>query len=80
MSHIVPITGQMRKLWEITLKIIVSYFQQKREKLKLPADARGLVLFDNFYGQCTSPLLKLLDDNIIILLSFQPTALIGCSC
>ena len=46
-------------------KIIVPYFQQKREKFKLPANARSLVLFDNFNGQCTSSLLKLLDDNDI---------------
>ena len=53
-------------------KIIVPNFQHKREKLKHPADARSLVLFDNFNGQCTSSLLKLLDDNNINVVIILP--------
>ena len=33
--------------------------------MKLPLDYPGLVIFDNFNGQCTEVILKLIDENHI---------------
>ena len=46
-------------------KIILPYINDKRRSLKLADDYPGLLIFDNFKAQCTSDLLKLLDDNYI---------------
>ena len=46
-------------------KIILPYIKDKRRSLNLPSDYPGLLIFDNFKAQCTSDLLKLLDDNYI---------------
>ena len=46
------------------VKILIPYIQEKRKNLQLGADYPALVLFDNFNGQCTERLLKLLDNNI----------------
>ena len=46
-------------------KIIFPYCTKKRRELKLPPDFPGLVIFDNFNGQCTENILKLIDDNHI---------------
>ena len=46
-------------------KIIFPYCTKKRRELKLPPDFPGLVIFDNFNGQCTEDILKLIDDNHI---------------
>jgi len=46
-------------------KIILPYIKDKRRSLKLPGDYPGLLIFDNFKAQCTSDLLKLLNDNYI---------------
>ena len=51
-------------------RIIFPYFKKKRGELKLPADYPALLLFDNFNGQCTEQILKLIDDhhvNVIII-------------
>ena len=45
--------------------VIIPYFENKRKRLKLAANKRGLVLFDNFNGQCTDGMLKLLEEHHI---------------
>jgi len=50
---------------EYIKKVIVPYFEQTRLRLKLLADACGLVMFDNFNGQCTDRIFELLEANII---------------
>ena len=45
--------------------IIVPYFEQTRLQLNLATNARGLVLFDNFNGQCTEKNFQLLEGNDI---------------
>ena len=45
--------------------IIIPYFEQIRLRLKLAADTRGLVIFDNFNGQCTEKVFQLLEENNI---------------
>ena len=48
---------------DYVMKIILSYVKQKRENLKLASEYPAIVLFDNFSGQCTEKILKLLDAN-----------------
>lgn len=55
---------------EITMKdylnkIILPYVKQTRKELMLAVDHPAVVIFDNFKAQCTSELLKILDDNNI---------------
>lgn len=55
---------------EITMKdylnkIILPYVKQTRKELMLAVDHPAVVIFDNFKAQCTSELLKILDDNSI---------------
>ena len=50
---------------DYVMKIILPYVQQKRESLKLAPEYPAVVLFDNFSGQCTEKILKLLDANNI---------------
>ena len=45
--------------------IMVPYFEQARLRLKLAPDAHGLVMFDNFSGQCTDRIFELLEANNI---------------
>ena len=45
--------------------IIFPYVRGKKEELGLPAEYPSLLLFDNFNGQCTEELLKLIDGNNI---------------
>ena len=45
--------------------VIIPYFENKRKRLKLEANKRGLVLFDNFNGQCTDGIFKLLEEHHI---------------
>lgn len=45
--------------------VIIPYFEQTKLKLKLAADALGLVLLDNFNGQCTDKIFQLLEKNNI---------------
>ena len=46
-------------------KIILPYLVDTKRKLKLPPSHPALLLFDNFKGQCTEKLLKLLDTNMV---------------
>ena len=46
--------------------IIIPYVKKERVRLDLSADHSALVLFDVFKGQCTSEVLKLLEDNHIL--------------
>ena len=47
------------------MKIIFPYIQKTRESLKLATEQPAVVFFDNFSGQCTEKILKLLDANNI---------------
>ena len=54
------------KTMEECIKImIIPYFESKRQKLKLEADKHGLLLFDNFNGQCTDGIFQLLEGHLI---------------
>ena len=53
-------------------KIILPYLADTKRKLKLPPSHPALLLFDNFKGQCTERLLKLLDTNIINVVLIPP--------
>ena len=46
--------------------IIIPYVQKERISLGLSCDHCALVLFDVFKGQCTSKVLKKLEDNNIL--------------
>ena len=46
--------------------IIIPYVKKERETLGLSDDHSALVVFDVFKGQCTSKVLKLLEDNNIL--------------
>ena len=49
--------------------IILPYLSETRSKLKLSPDHPALLLFDNFKGQCTKKLLRLLDSsNVSVIL------------
>ena len=48
-------------------KIILSYLAETKRNLKLPPSHPALLLFDNFKGQCTGKLLKLLDSKLSML-------------
>ena len=54
------------KIMEKHIKVvIIPHFENKRQKLKLEADKRGLVLFDKFNGQCTDGIFQLLEEHHI---------------
>ena len=44
-------------------------------KLNLVADQHALVIFDNFKGQCTEALLKLLDENNVSVVLIPPNCM-----
>ena len=46
-------------------KIIMLYIAETKRKFSIPVDQPALLLFNNFKGQCTEKLLKLLDSNNI---------------
>ena len=48
-------------------KIILLYLDRKCKELKLSAEQPAALIFDNFKGQCTTELLKLLDSNVILI-------------
>ena len=50
---------------DYVMKVILPYVQQKRGSLKLAPEYPAVVLFDNFSGQYTEKILKLLDANNI---------------
>ena len=53
-------------------KIIVPYIAETKRKSSIPLDQPALLLFDNFKGQCTEKLLKLLDSNNIDVVLIPP--------
>ena len=53
-------------------KIILPYITKKRDDLKLSAGYPALILFDNFKAQCTSSLLKTLDNNNVTVVLIPP--------
>ena len=53
-------------------KIILPYLCQKRKELKLPPEQPAVMIFDNFKGQCTEDLLKLLDSSNIDVILIPP--------
>ena len=53
-------------------KIILPYLAETKRKLKRPPSHPALLLFDNFKGQCTEKLLKLLDSKIINVVLISP--------
>ena len=52
--------------------VIFPYLSQMKEKLKLSSGYPALLLYDNFKGQCTENLLKLLDANNISVVLIPP--------
>ena len=46
-------------------KVIFRKNRKKQNELNLPAEYPSLLLFDNFNGQCTKRLLKMIDDKNI---------------
>jgi len=54
------------------INILLPYLIQKKMKLNLVADQHALVIFDNFKGQCTEALLKLLDENNVSVVLIPP--------
>ena len=53
-----------QRMKEYINKIIVPYVDRKKKVLELPKIQPVLVTFDEFYGQMTDEVLKLLADNI----------------
>ena len=53
-------------------KIILPYLSETKRKLKIPLDHLALLLFDNFKGQCTEKLLKLLDSHNVDVVLIPP--------
>ena len=53
-------------------KVIMPYLSETKRKLKIPVDHPALLLFDNFKGQCTEKLLKLLDSKNINVVLIPP--------
>ena len=53
-------------------KIILPYLCQKRQELKLSPEQPAVLIFDNFKGQCTEELLKLLDSNNVDVVLVPP--------
>ena len=45
------------------INILLPYLDQKKKELKLDANHRALLIFDNFKGQCTENTLTFLDSN-----------------
>ena len=54
------------------VKVVFSYVSQKREDLGMSADYPALLLFDNFSGQCTPGLLKMIDAHHIHVILIPP--------
>ena len=60
-------------------KILLPYVKRKKEELHLQCNHPALVIFDNFTGQNTEQLLKLLEKTAFILCKYQQTVQTGCS-
>ena len=54
------------------VNILLPYLTQKKMELKMVPDQRALLIFDNFKGQCTEALLKLLDENNVSVVLIPP--------
>ena len=54
------------------VNILLPYLMQKKIELKVVPDQRVLLMFDNFKGQCTKSLLKLLDENNVSVVLIPP--------
>ena len=54
------------------MHILLPHLQEKRKELKLRPTYPALVLFDNFKGQCTEDMFKLLDSNDINVVLIPP--------
>ena len=54
------------------VNILLPYLTQKKMELKVVPDQRALLMFDNFKGQCTEALLKLLDENNVSVVFIPP--------
>ena len=67
-------------------EIIISYAAKERKRLGLEKDHTAFLIIDVFKGQMTSPVLKVLSDNKMLLQSvpenyiypFQPLDVQGC--
>ena len=57
------------KMKEYIEAVIVPYVARKREELKLPADQPALAIFDVFKAQQTEDVMKLLEENHILVVS-----------
>ena len=53
-------------------KVILPYIVKKRKELKLSLDHPALLIFDNFKAQCTSDILRSLDENNINVVLVPP--------
>ena len=54
------------------INILLPYLSQKRTELNLAANQCALLIFDNFKGQCTEAMLKLLDENYVSVVLISP--------
>ena len=54
------------------MNILLPYLAQKRMEPNLAGDQRALLIFDNFKGQCTEAILKLLDENNVSVVLIPP--------
>jgi len=61
-----------RTMHQYINNIILPYISSKRSECKLPANQPAILVFDNFKGQCTPDLLKLLDSNNISVVLIPP--------
>ena len=57
----------MKIPWQVIFRrsFFLTFKIHKQHELNLPADYPSLLLFDNFNGQCTETLLKMIDDKNI---------------
>ena len=53
-------------------KVILPHIVKKRKELKLSLDHPALLIFDNFKAQCTSDILRSLDENNINVVLVPP--------
>ena len=54
------------------INILLPYLDQTKKELKLDADHRALLIFDNFKGQCTENTLTFLDSNNVNVVLIPP--------
>ena len=56
------------------VNILLPYLTQKKMELKMVPDQCALLIFDNFKGQCTKALLKLLYENNVSVVLIPPNS------